>query len=72
MIWGAKLLIFCQLKAKNDHYFLKESQNNGLEKQALGALMRMQRAIVGAIWSIVTGVRIRSGEVPAPQKIMGN
>jgi len=41
-------------------------QNNGSDEQALGALMRMVFAMVGAMRSMVTGVFTRSAFVPAP------
>lgn len=41
-------------------------QNKGSDEQALGALIRMVFAIVGAMRSMVTGVFTRSAFVPAP------
>ena len=51
---------------------LIKSQNKGSAVQAFGALMRMFRAMVGAIRSTVTGSVMRSARVPAPKMMMGN
>ena len=47
-------------------------QNNGSDEQALGALIRMVFAMVGAMRSMVTGVFTRSAFMPAPNMIIGN
>ena len=44
----------------------KSFQNNGAAVQALGALMRIDLAIVGAILSVVTGCCTRAAGMPAP------
>ena len=62
---------FVTAKEKARTIVLK-GQNNGSDEQALGALMRIDLAIVGAILSMVTGVFICSALVPAPKIMMGN
>ena len=47
-------------------------QNSGSDEQALGALIRMVFAMVGAMRSIVTGVFTRSAFMPAPKMMIGN
>ena len=47
-------------------------QKSGSDVHALGARMRMQRAMVGAMRQVLTGVSMRCGAVPAPKMKMGN
>ena len=68
-------MIFCQKRAVITNYLFatpENCQNRGSEEHALGALMRMLRASVGAILSIVTGSIMRSAWLPAPKNMMGN
>lgn len=47
-------------------------QNKGSAVHALGALMRIERQIVGAIRSVVTGISMRAWLTPGPISTMGN
>ena len=61
-----KLQKKCVTGTENTQNIVLQLQNNGSAVHALGALMRMDLATVGAILSVVTGVFTRAEGISAP------